>query len=75
MDDGSTKKLALLMLALGKCRGLLYGIQGGEVDLEEIDKILRLTSSSHLAEVLGVDEEELSLDWKDYLSPNERLVN
>ncbi len=75
MDDRSMKKLALLTLALGKCRGLLYGIRGGEVDLEEIDKILHLTSGSHLAEVLGVEEEELSLDWNDYLSPDERLLN
>ncbi len=75
MDDGTMKRLALLSLALGKCRGLLFGIQGGEVDLEEIEKILHLTSSSHLAEVLGVEEDELSLDWNDYLSPNERLVN
>ena len=75
MDDGTMKKLALLSLALGKCRGLLYEIQGGEVDPEEINKILHLTSSSHLAEVLGVEEDELSLDWNDYLSPNERLVN
>ena len=75
MDNGSMKKLALLTLALGKCRGLLYGIRTGDVDLEEIDKILRLTSLSNLAEVLGVEEDELSLDWNDYLSPDERLVN
>jgi ABC-type uncharacterized transport system fused permease/ATPase subunit len=75
MDDRSMKKLALFALALGKCRGLLYGIKTGEIDLEEIDQILSLTSLSHLAEVLGVEEDELSLDWNDYLSPNERLVN
>ena len=75
MDDGSKKRQALLLLALGKCRGLLYGIRTGDIDLEEIDKILHLTSISHLAEVLGVEEDELSVDWNDYLSPNERLVN
>jgi hypothetical protein len=73
VDEQSLKRQALFLLALGKCRGLLYSVRAGDVNVDVVDQILRVTSLAHLAEVLGVAEEEIALDVDQHLSRAEQL--
>lgn len=73
MNEDSLKYLALLSQALGLCRGVLYSVRAGDVDVEEIDRILDATSLANIAKRLGLEENDLVIDFEDDLSDDERL--
>jgi hypothetical protein len=73
MSDESVKYRALFMQALGLCRGVLYSVKAGDVDAAEIDRILDATSLANIAKRLGLDEDDIAIDFEDYLSDSERL--
>lgn len=73
MSDDSLKYRALLSQALGMCRGILYSVRAGDVDIAEIDRILDATSLANIAKRLGLDENDLVIDFEDDLSDVERL--
>jgi hypothetical protein len=73
MSDDSLKYRALLSQALGMCRGILYSVRAGDVDIGEIDRILDATSLANIAKRLGLDENDLVIDFEDDLSDDERL--
>ena len=58
--------------SLGKCRGLLYSLLNEEKNIEEIKRILEITSSQHIAQSLGKSENETSIEWQDVLSKEEQ---
>ena len=58
--------------SLGKCRGLLYSLLSEEKNIEEIKRVLDLTSSKHIAESLGKEESKTSLNWQEILTDKEQ---
>jgi hypothetical protein len=65
MEEQKLKRQAVILHALGLCRGLLYSVRAGDIDVPEIDRILAETSLEHLAEILGLSEDDLACDDLD----------
>lgn len=61
------KKYALLSRALGLTRGVLYGVLTGDFTIQEVQEVLEVTSLKSLAEKNGYEEEDLAIDWEEYL--------
>jgi hypothetical protein len=68
------RKYAVIVWALGLTRGILYSISQGEFEIEQVKKILDVSSLSALAARVGCDESELAIDWSEYLSSREQDV-
>ncbi len=70
------KKHAIVVWALAITRGILYEVSSGKFEIEEIQKILDVTSLSELAKRFGYDDEsELAIDWDwdEYLPSNKKV--
>ena len=65
----SLRKYAILTAALGMARGELYSAAQG--DLQNVQKIVDLTSTRSLARALGCSEGELAIIWDDHLTASE----
>jgi hypothetical protein len=66
------KKYAVIVWALALTRGVLYDVVDGKPKIEEVQRILDITSLNSLANRIGCHENELAIDWNEYLSSSER---
>ena len=64
LERDHLRKYAAVLLALGMARGALYEF----VDNDTVRRVLELTSTARIAEILGCSEGELALDWHEYLT-------
>jgi len=69
------KKYALMVWALGVSRAVLYSVLEGNCEIEEVKRILDVTSLRALAARVGCDESDLAVDWTQHLSPEEQDVS
>ena len=74
LPDGGidARKYAAIVHALARARGSLYDLLIGEIDVEEIKETLNRTLTSAIAKALGLKESDLSIDWEDHLTWDER---
>ncbi len=56
------QKYAVVVWALAVTRGILYEVSYGRVEIEEIQKVLDVTSMNELAKRFGYDDSELSIE-------------
>jgi len=72
-EPPSMREYAAICCALGVARGMLYSIQFAQYDPEEVERILRGTSSANIAAAIGEHENDLAINWDDYLTSSEKL--
>ena len=58
--------------ALGLARGAIHSVLIGDATPEDLRDILDGTRVQSLAAVLGIDESDLSVDWNDHLTEEEK---
>jgi hypothetical protein len=72
-------KYSGMYLSVGRLRGILtqiyFKIKNNEMivedDIEDIGKILDTTSTNHIAESLTIEEDDLIIDYNEYLTKSE----
>lgn len=71
-DVVSAKHYAALAVAVGRLRGILHDVVDGDFSKEDAQRILDGTSTAEIARALGKNEEDLAIDWNQYLSDEEK---
>jgi hypothetical protein len=67
------KSYAALAYALGVARGVLGDVVVGQVDCGGVRRVYDATALVRIAESIGMKECDLSVDWDDHLSKDEKL--
>ncbi len=71
MMNNEKRREAGVVLALATCRGALYSVRQGEIDMDELDRVIASTASERIATILGIKEEDFVQDWAEILSEKE----
>jgi hypothetical protein len=64
-----SRKYAAISLALGLVRGALLDALAGNLD--DVSRIMDLTSTPRIAEALDCKESDLAIIWDEHLTPSE----
>lgn len=64
------KKYAALFVALGIARAELHALLTGDEDADA-QHAIDLTDTARIAEAIGCEEADISVDWRDHLSDDE----
>jgi hypothetical protein len=63
---------AALVFALAVARGALYSVRNGDLETDELERVLAGTSSTSIALALAVSEDRLTIDWERHLTTSQR---
>ena len=76
MTEPTLQQYAALACALGIARATLYAILWNDDDfsLEAIESTIRGTSLANIAAVIGQSEDEMWIDWNDYLTTEQQRM-
>ena len=66
VEGNHLRRRAAILLALGVARGALVELTDNAPDT--VRRILELTSTARIAEILGCSENELAVDWTEFLT-------
>lgn len=59
---------AAMCVAVGYLRGVLYGALDGDVEKEQMRRVLDATATAEIARAIGKKDGDLSIDWNLYLT-------
>ncbi len=66
------KHYAALYVALGWLRSELINIQGEEVDMNRIGRLIEVSTTKHIEAVCGLPRDSLFIDFHRYISDREK---
>jgi hypothetical protein len=71
-ENPTAREFAALAYALAVARGQLSAVDDGQMDKDEVRRILKGTSAANIAAAIGLKEADFAVDWNDWLSPVEQ---
>jgi hypothetical protein len=66
------KHYAALYVALGWLRSELINIQGGELDMNRINRLIDASTTGHIEAVCGLPRDSLFIDFHQHISDREK---
>jgi hypothetical protein len=71
-SNPTVREFAAVAYALGVARGALHSALQGSANARELKQILDGTSAASIASAIGQSESDLTVDWNDHLSEDEK---
>ena len=73
-DNYDAKEFAALAYALAVTRGMLHSVLENDFDTVQLKRTLDGTSAANIAETISLTENDLAIDWNNYIIEDEKRL-